>query len=112
MKALVLLDKILAEEGMQEKLGDSIRKAFAKNPLGFFYKFVMPLLPRDMVIRAGGEDGAVRWVSLLTTIREREGADAAPAGPPVIDAECRDVPPRQDKPAAVESEQEPGRAAD
>jgi hypothetical protein len=65
-RALILLDSILAEDEFQRLIGDGIRDAIRKNPMRFFRQIIMPLLPHDIRLRLG-EEGAIRWVSILTT---------------------------------------------
>jgi hypothetical protein len=67
-QALLLLDSLMAEEGNKAKLRDAMQANFNANPMRFFRQIIMPLLPRDVMLKMG-EDGAVKWVNLLTTIR-------------------------------------------
>lgn len=63
--SLNTLDQMLNAAGNQELLRIALQQAFVKNPLKFFQKFVMPLMPKDYLVKAGGEQGAIRWMSIL-----------------------------------------------
>ena len=67
-KALILLDKIIGEEEVQERMGQAIREAVMENPMRFFRQIIMPLLPTEVKMKLG-EEGAVTWLSLSTTPR-------------------------------------------
>ena len=66
--ALMILDSVMAEEHNKAKLRAAIQAEFDKEPMRFFRQIIMPLLPQDVRLRMG-EEGAIQWVSLLTTKR-------------------------------------------
>jgi len=58
--ALMILDKVIAEQPYQKKLEHAIRAAAMKQPLWFFLKVVVPLLPKEAILRVFGEgEGSV-----------------------------------------------------
>lgn len=65
-RALMLLDSLMAEDANLEKLRDAMQETFDANPMRFFRNVIMPLLPRDMVLKLG-EEGVIKWTSLLDT---------------------------------------------
>ena len=67
-QALLILDSLMAEDGNKAKLRDAMQSNFDANPMRFFRQVIMPLLPRDVMLKMG-EEGAIQWVNLLTTIR-------------------------------------------
>jgi hypothetical protein len=63
-RALQLLDSILAEEDNLALLREALQDNFRANPVRFFRQIIMPLLPKDVVLKMA-EPGEVKWVSLL-----------------------------------------------
>jgi hypothetical protein len=63
--ALKLLDKIIARDDVQARIGAAMLEEVMANPMRFFRTIIMPLLPQDVKINLG-EDGAIQWVSLST----------------------------------------------
>ena len=59
-KALLLLDKIIGEEEVQERMGQAIREAVTSDPMKFFRQIIMPLLPTEVKMKLG-EEGAITW---------------------------------------------------
>ena len=66
IKALLVLDRLLEEEGNLELLRQSMQTLFTKNPTQFFQKFIMPLLPAQTKLTLDTE-GVIAWRSFLTT---------------------------------------------
>jgi len=64
-KALALLDKIIGESDVQERIGQAIREAVMADPMRFFRQIIMPLLPTEVKMKLG-EEGAISWVRLST----------------------------------------------
>jgi len=46
-KALLVLDEIMGREENLERLRIELQDAFGRKPLGFWLKFVVPLLPKE-----------------------------------------------------------------
>jgi len=44
------LDRVLAQEGNVEKFSNACQDEFNKDPLAFWYKYGMPLLPQGFVL--------------------------------------------------------------
>ena len=65
-QALMLLDSLMAEESNKEKLRAAMQASFDQNPMRFFRNVIMPLLPRDVMLKLG-EEGVIKWTSLLDT---------------------------------------------
>lgn len=80
-KALILLDKIIAEEEVQERIGDAIREAVMADPMKFFRQIIMPLLPTEVKMKLV-EEGAISWVRLSTMYPIQ---DSGTSTTPVID---------------------------
>ena len=87
-RALAVLDAMLADTGNLEKLGEAMQEEFDRDPMKFFRKIVMPLLPQGIMLTTNGENSGVTWRSLLTTFPT---AETTPPGP-IIDAETKDAP--------------------
>lgn len=47
---LNMLKGLISEDKNLEKLKNEMQTAFNKHPLGFYYKFIMPLLPKNIEI--------------------------------------------------------------
>jgi hypothetical protein len=60
--ALRVLDSMLKEAKCQEKLKTGLRKELLKNPVGFFKQIIMPLVPKESLVRM---EGTMREASLL-----------------------------------------------
>ena len=58
--ALDLLDGVLAEKmskkETREALAADVEKKFGGNPLGFFLKVIVPLIPRELLIQHVGDE--------------------------------------------------------
>lgn len=50
-KALLLLDRILSKEKNLEELRRALLRHFHKNPVRFFRQFVIPLVPKEALIK-------------------------------------------------------------
>jgi hypothetical protein len=48
-RALVMLDRLLAERASLERLRDAFKAELERDPLGFWSKIIMPLLPREAI---------------------------------------------------------------
>lgn len=111
--ALGLLDKMLGTEENKEIMLKAFEDEFRKNPVKFFRKIVMPLLPKTAIL-AMGEGQAVKWTSLLTTFPTEpsetstlpEESDSASSAVDV-DSEKRSLPPPSGS-TSSESEPSPG----
>lgn len=53
--ALTRLKCLIGKEKNLKKLEDAFQKAFDNNPLGFYYRFVMPMLPKNVDLGLGDE---------------------------------------------------------
>lgn len=53
---LNMLKDFIEEKNNLEKLKKDFQKKFNSNPSGFYYKMIMPLLPKNVDITSGGED--------------------------------------------------------
>lgn len=73
-KALAMLDAMLAEESNIEKLREAFQSDFDRDPVRFFRKIVMPLLPQGISLATNDEKGAVVWQSLLSTFPALDGS--------------------------------------
>jgi len=65
--ALGELDALLSEEETLEMLRAGFQKALERDPVWFFRRIIMPLLPKEATLSLENE-GAIQWVSLSTTI--------------------------------------------
>ena len=70
-RALLELDVILSRKRNSVLLRDALEVEFRKNPVRFFQRFVMPLLPREAKVAVTGA-GVVEWRSLLDVASSRE----------------------------------------
>lgn len=76
--ALMTLDKVMAEAGNQRKLDVAFRKAIDENVLKFFRQYIMPLLPREAIVKLGGENEAINtaiYAALVKLANKKEPFD-------------------------------------
>jgi hypothetical protein len=76
-RALLLLDKILAEDEVQERMGSALREAVMEDPMKFFRQIIMPLLPQEVKMKLG-EEGAISWVRLSTMFPTQDSEPSTP----------------------------------
>ena len=74
-RALMVLDVMMGEEKNIARLHTALQAEFDKNPVRFFKSIIMPLLPQDVRVRLG-EEGAIKWASLLTTFPTEPSASS------------------------------------
>jgi hypothetical protein len=67
MLALDTLDGMLSDENTLETLRDGLQKALERDPVWFFRRIIMPLLPKEASLQIEN-DGVVSWLSLSTTV--------------------------------------------
>ena len=67
LQALGELDSILNEEGSLETLREGLQKSLERDPVWFFRRIIMPLLPKEASLQIEN-DGVVQWLSLSTTV--------------------------------------------
>jgi hypothetical protein len=67
MQALETLDGMLSDEGNMGTLRDGLQKALQRDPVWFFRRIIMPLLPKEASLQIEN-DGVVQWLSLSTTV--------------------------------------------
>ena len=72
IKALALLDKIMARKRNQADLERAIEESFRKDPMGFFKTVIMPLLPKEAKVDVE-HDGIVEWKSLVEAFPLKRG---------------------------------------
>jgi hypothetical protein len=92
------MDQVLAEDGNEAKFKAAVREAFNRNPMRFFERFIMPLLPKEARLSLDSE-GVIKWQSLLVThpiqpsdlsmLREATGSESFVA---VDDSERHELP--------------------
>ena len=79
MQALGVLDALLKETGAMEVLRAGLEKKLEQDPVWFFRRIIMPLLPKDATVQLDNK-GAIQWVRLSTTIpTEGNNLSMAPA---------------------------------
>ena len=83
MQALLTLDKMLAQRGNQRSLMRALQKQFKADPLDFFEKIVMPLLPKESKLSLD-RDGIMEWKSLTEAFPRP--APSAPSPTPTVPA--------------------------
>ncbi len=66
MHALDALDGMLADESTLETLRDGLQKALERDPVWFFRRIIMPLLPREATLSLEN-NGAFTWKLLSDT---------------------------------------------
>ena len=66
-RALLALDAMLAEEATLETLSAAFKAELNKNPVRFFRRIVMPLLPKTSLALTESSQG-VQWTSLVKTV--------------------------------------------
>lgn len=71
-EALLVLDEMLSDQKNKDALQTALQAEFSKNPVRFFARFVMPLLPNESKVSVAG-DGVVKWQSLLETFPVQPG---------------------------------------
>ncbi|WP_246044430.1 DUF5681 domain-containing protein [Pontiella sulfatireligans] len=67
MQALGELDAILKDAGTLETLREGLQKSLERDPVWFFRRIIMPLLPKEASLQIEN-DGVVQWLSLSTTV--------------------------------------------
>ena len=65
--ALGELDSLLSEEETLETLRDGFQKALERDPVWFFRRIIMPLLPKEATLSVE-HDGVFEWKMLSDTI--------------------------------------------
>ena len=79
MQALGELDALLKDAGVLETLREGLQKSLERDPVWFFRRIIMPLLPKDATVQFDNK-GAIQWVRLSTTIpTEGNNLSTAPA---------------------------------
>ena len=66
MQALGVLDDLLKEEGVRTTLREGLLKALERDPVWFFRRIVMPLLPKESSLQIE-HDGVIEWRLLSNT---------------------------------------------
>ena len=64
IKALAVLDRVLAKKKNQSALMKALEQEFEKDPVRFFKTIIMPLLPKESKLKLD-QDGVIQWRSLL-----------------------------------------------
>ena len=98
--ALQWLDAITKEHEVAAAIKEALRKEALARPLRYFKEILMPLVPKEMLLRVGAEQGGMTWVSYLTSnLTERslssppgETYDLEPSAADA-DGERRELPP-------------------
>lgn len=67
MQALGELDTLLKDAGTLETLREGFQKKLEQDPVWFFRRIIMPLLPKEASLQIDN-DGIVQWLSLSTTV--------------------------------------------
>lgn len=75
--ALNWLDSITKEHGVASAIKAALRKEGTERPLRYFKEILMPLVPKEMLLRIGAEQGGMTWVSYLTS-NLTEPSDSSP----------------------------------
>lgn len=76
--ALMTLDKVMAEAGNQRKLDAAFREAIDDDVLKFFRQYIMPLLPKEAIVKLGGENEAINsaiYAALVKLANKKEPFD-------------------------------------
>jgi hypothetical protein len=76
-KALLLLDSILGEDEVQNRMASELREAIMDDPVKFFRQIIMPLLPQEIKMKLG-EEGAISWVRLSTMFPTQDSEPSMP----------------------------------
>ena len=67
MQALGELDSLLKEAGVLASLREGLQKKLEQDPVWFFRRIVMPLLPREATLQLEN-DGVLQWRFLSDTV--------------------------------------------
>jgi len=65
--ALRWIDAITTELKVATAIKAALRKEAMTKPLRYFKEILMPLVPKEMLLRVGAEEGGMAWVSYLTS---------------------------------------------
>lgn len=108
-----ILDEISSREDNAALLADAMDAAMKKNPLGFFLKYMAPLLPKEALLRVENKAAACGpWVSLIEVCRYREIEKRAIAAgielPPPVQRLARNGGPKTDEGLPLVTRREPG----
>ena len=99
MQAVGVLDSILKDEGTLATLREGLQKSLERDPVWFFRRIIMPLLPKDATVQLD-KKGAIQWVRLSTTI-PTEGNNLSTA-PAISDLESSVQEDGLEKPSALQ----------
>ncbi len=66
MLALAELDNMLKDAGVMETLRDGLQKALERDPVWFFRRVIMPLLPKEATLSLEN-NGEFKWKLLSDT---------------------------------------------
>ena len=88
MQALGELDTLLKDSGTLETLREGFQKKLEQDPVWFFRRIIMPLLPKEASLQIDN-DGVVQWLSLSTTVPTE---DSNKSTMPVINDSALSVP--------------------
>ena len=65
-QALSVIDALLKDAGNQDILREGLQKRLAKDPVWFFRRIIMPLLPKESSLQIE-HDGVIEWRLLSDT---------------------------------------------
>lgn len=65
--ALDALDSILSHPAAQTLLAESFKDRLTADPVAFFETFVMPLLPKESLVRHGGDEDVRAPIRIMMT---------------------------------------------
>ena len=65
--ALNWLDSVTKEPLVANSIKAALRKEGKEHPLRYFKEILMPLFPKEMLMRVGAEKGGMTWASYLTS---------------------------------------------
>ena len=98
MQALGELDSLLKDSDTLETLREGFQKKLEQDPVWFFRRIIMPLLPKEASLQIDN-DGVVQWLSLSTTVPTE---DSNKSTMPVINDSVSSVPDgASEKPSAL-----------
>ena len=98
MQALGELDTLLKDSDTLETLREGFQKKLEQDPVWFFRRIIMPLLPKEASLQIDN-DGVVQWLSLSTTVPTE---DSNKSTMPVINDSVSSVPDgASEKPSAL-----------
>lgn len=68
-RCVQILDEMMSDAGNEQLLKEDLQKLFKQNPAGFYLKFIVPLIPKDVNLDVQGNVN-LTFADLVKSINE------------------------------------------